>query len=174
MSKLLEAAASYGLTGILDGDAEATPAEPELPPLHKEGQEALQNGDLEAAHLAFTKALKENPGDAEALTSLRHVELLQRVAVLNPHGTSEGAQEVLVQAQNASLTQIAPHLAAADIETAYGRPDAAFGRLIDVIREVTGEEREEVRKRLIELFDVVGNSTELVKTARKALTNALF
>ncbi|MFC5369785.1 tetratricopeptide repeat protein [Arcanobacterium bovis] len=174
IAKLIEAAAGYGITGVLNGDAEAVAAEPELPPLHKEGQEALQRGDLEAAHLAYTKALKENPGDAEALTSLRHVELLQRVAILNPQGTSEGAQQILVAAQQAPFEDIKKHLDAADVETAYGRPDAAFGRLIDVIRVVSGDDREEVRKRVIELFDVVGNGTELVKTARKALTNALF
>lgn len=174
VSKLLEAAAGYGITGVLDGQDLDEEPEPELPPLHQEGQTALNNGDLEGAHAAFSRALKENPGDSDALTSLRQVELMQRVNIINPEGTSEGAQAVLEAARECPLQEIDKHLNAADVEAAYGRPDAAFGRLIDVIRDTNGEARETVRKRLIELFDVIGIHTDLVKTARKALTNALF
>ena len=174
VAQLLEAAAQYGVTGVLDGDAEAATPEPEVPPLHKAGLEALQAGDLEAASAAYHEALRENPGDTEAKSALTQVELLQRVAALNPAGGTLGAQKVLEEAKDAPLTDIEKHLAAADIETAFQRPDAAFGRLIDVISVTSGDDRDAVRKRLLDLFEVVGPHTELVAAARKALTNALF
>lgn len=174
VEKLLASAAQYGLTGVLDGDPDGTPPEPEVPPLHKEGLEALERGDLEAAHAAYSKALLENPGDGDAKTALYQVELLQRVAQANPDGEAETAQNVLIAAKDAPLTDVTTHLQAADLELAFGRADAAFARLIDVVKATTGDERESVRKRLVELFDIVGVHSDLVMQARKALANALF
>ena len=62
----------------------------------------------------------------------------------------------------------------AAVESADGRPDAAFTRLIAAVQRTTGDEREKIRERLIELFQVVGPSDPLVSQARKALANALF
>lgn len=174
VEKLLASAQQYGLNGVLDGDPDGVPAEPEVPPLHKEGLEALERGDLEAAHEAYSKALLENPGDSEAKTALYQVELLQRVAQISPSGDADGAEQILVATKDAPLTDVETHLQAADLELAFGRADAAFARLIDVVKATTGDERESVRARLIELFDVVGVHSELVTQARKALANALF
>ncbi|MCI7551243.1 MAG: tetratricopeptide repeat protein [Actinomycetaceae bacterium] len=174
VAKLRMAAEQYGLNGVLDGQEAEIPEEPQVPPLHKEGLEALQAGDLDAAHAAYSQALKENPGDTEALTALRQVELLQRVKVENPGGTTQSATQLLEKATNSPMSDAQPHLVAADIEVAFNRPDAAFARLVEVVRNTEGDARDQVRERLIELFDVVGTHTDLVKEARKALTNALF
>lgn len=174
VEKLLEAAQQYGLNGVLDGDADGTPPEPEIPPLHKEGLEALEKGDLEGAHAAYTKALKESPADSEARTALHQVELLQRVRAANPEGSPQVAESILLKAKDAPMTDVEPHLEAADVEFSYGRPDAAFARLIDVVRNTTDDDRNLARTRLLALFDIAGPHSELVGQARKALTNALF
>lgn len=174
IDKLLAAASQYGLNGILDGDAAGIPPEPEVPPLHKEGLEALEKGDLAAAHTAYSKALKENPRDSEALTALRQVELLQRVSALNPSGEVAVVEKILVDSRDVAMHNVEVHLTAADIEFSYGRADAAFARLIEVVRQTSGDDRETVRKRLLELFDIIGQHNDLVVQARKALTNALF
>lgn len=174
VEKLLEAAQQYGLNGVLDGDADGTPPEPEIPPLHKEGLEALEVGDLEGAHAAYTKALKESPADSEARTALHQVELLQRVRATNPEGSPQVAESILLKAKDAEMTDVQAHLDAADIEFSYGRPDAAFARLIDVVRNTTDDDRNRARTRLLALFDIAGPHSELVGQARKALTNALF
>lgn len=167
VDKVILAGEQYGLTSVLDGGE--VPAEPEIPPLHKAGLEALERGDLDAAHTAYTDALAQNPGDGDAQTALHQVELLQRISALD-----EDAQMVLTRAQDAQPTDVQIHLRAADIEFSHQRPDAAFARLLDVIRATTGDDREAARKRLLAYFDILGPSHETVVAARKALTNALF
>ena len=174
IEKILQAGEQYGLNAVLDGDANATPPEPEIPPLHKEGLEALENGDLDAAHAAYTKAISQNPGDDEAQTALHQVELLQRIAKINPDGDPEAPQKVLLAAQDAPITDLEAQLRAADVEFSFQRPDAAFARLIDVVRATSGDDREAARQRLIAYFDILGPSQDIVVGARKALTNALF
>ena len=65
-------------------------------------------------------------------------------------------------------------LQAADIECYGRRPESAFARLIDVISVTSGDDRETARKRLLELFDIVGADNPAVGQARKALAMALF
>lgn len=173
LEKLLEAAAQYGITGVLDGENTA-PAAPEVPPLHQEGQAALAANDLPAARRAYHAALKENPRDAVAKSALAQVDLLERIQALNPLGEPSGLQQILEKANAAPAADINSHLAAADVEVAIGRPEAAFARLLDRIADNTAESREELRKRLLELFMVVGSEDPTVKQARRELTNLLF
>ncbi|VEI13776.1 tetratricopeptide repeat protein [Trueperella bialowiezensis] len=174
IAKILQAASEYGMTGVLDGDADATPPEPEIPPLHKAGLEALEKGDVEAAHAAYSEALAQNPADSEAQTALYQIELIQRIAQMNPDGDTQATQKILTAAQSAPLTDVDSHLKAADLEFSYQRPDAAFRRLIDVIKATSGEEREKARERLLAYFDILGPEQPVVAQARKALANALF
>ncbi|MCI7304954.1 MULTISPECIES: tetratricopeptide repeat protein [Trueperella] len=171
LDKLVEAAAQYGINGVLDNSQ--APAEPEVPPLHREGREALEKGDLAAAHAAYTKALAENPGDDEAQTALHQVELLQRIEKLNLSGDVSKVEAVLREAGAAPATDVAAHLKAADVEFSLHRPDAAFTRLIEVVRATSGQDRDAARERLLAYFDILGPS-QVVTQARKALTNALF
>ena len=69
---------------------------------------------------------------------------------------------------------IEAQLAAADLEILSGQPDHAFQRLIGVIRETSGAERETVRLRLLELFEIVGPADPAVLKARRDLMSALF
>ncbi|ADH92131.1 co-chaperone YbbN [Arcanobacterium haemolyticum] len=174
VTKLLDAAAQYGLTGVLDGDPDGTPPEPEIPPLHKEGLEALEAGNLEGAYAAYSAAIKENPGDSEAITALHQVELLQRVKAINPDGSPLEAQSILHAAASAPFTDVDAHLKAADLELSFGRADAAFARLLEVVKATSADDRDKARTRLLSLFDVVGQHSDLVSQTRKALTNALF
>lgn len=181
VDRVISSAAQYGINGVLDGEDETAGAadrdaksENQIPPLHQAGLTALEAGDLVAAREAYAQALKENPKDAEAQAALQQVDLLMRVDQLNPQRDANTAQEILARAAQAELSEIQPHLAAADIEMAYSRPDAAFGRLIDVIAATDGKERDLVRERLLSLFETLGSDHELVKQARRALANVLF
>ena len=64
--------------------------------------------------------------------------------------------------------------AVADVDVLGGMVDDAFDRLIEVVRVSAGNERERVRARLIELFDVVGPADPRVISARKRLASALY
>jgi putative thioredoxin len=49
-----------------------------------------------------------------------------------------------------------------------------FGRLIETVRRTAGDDRETVRVRLLELFEVIGADDPRVVTARSALARVLF
>jgi putative thioredoxin len=55
-----------------------------------------------------------------------------------------------------------------------GQAEAAFARLIGLVKRLSGEERNQVRVRLLELFETLGNSDERVLKARRDLMTALF
>ena len=63
---------------------------------------------------------------------------------------------------------------AADLLLGTGDIEGAFERLLDVIRRTSGEERDQARKHLVELFTVVGDQDPRVAPARRALMTALF
>jgi putative thioredoxin len=55
-----------------------------------------------------------------------------------------------------------------------GQADAAFARLIEMIKRLSGEEQNRARVRLLELFETLGNADERVLKARRDLMTALF
>lgn len=167
-NRVMEAAQQNGLFGVLDGDAGGEPPAPPRPPHQAAGLDALDAGDIETAHAEFVRAIKDNPGDAESKVFLSQVELLQRVQEI------EDPIAVLQTAAEAKLADFEVHLAAADIECYSRRPEAAFARLLDVIRVTSGKERDIVRERLVELFEIVGKDNPAVAKARRALASALF
>ncbi|WP_127131685.1 tetratricopeptide repeat protein [Georgenia sp. SYP-B2076] len=170
LDELLRLAAQNGVTGVLaidvDAEAEETPQEPPLPPLHAEAMAAIERGDLAAAEAAYTQALAENPRDTEAKAALLQVQLIARVDHDDP-------EEVLARAAAAEPGDVAAHLAAADVEAATGQFAAAFDRLLAVIRATAGDEREQARLRLIDLFEIAGPVPE-VQNARRNLASALY
>ncbi len=175
LAQLVKEAAQLGLTGVLDGSTESEkPVEVALSPLHEQALSLVEAGDLAGALEAFTKARKEDPKNLDILSALRQVEMMLRLAQVNPETSAEVANKLLQEANAAGLMAISMQLVAADCEMVFGRPDAALARLIDVVKVTSGEEREEVRKRVLQLFEALGPNSTLVSQARKALTNALF
>ncbi|MEV5886773.1 tetratricopeptide repeat protein [Streptomyces sp. NPDC052020] len=165
----------FGLTGLtVDPEAEpggapaAAPARPAGP--HDAALEAavraLDAGDLGGAIQAYKNVLSDDPGNMEAKLGLAQAELLQRVQGLDPQLVRKEAAEKPgdVQAQTA----------AADLDLAGGHVEDAFGRLIDTVRRTSGDDRNAVRVRLLELFEVVGAEDPRVIAARRALARALF
>jgi putative thioredoxin len=148
-----------------DADAQGEAPEPPLPPLHQEAYDAIERDDLDGALAAYDKALKENPRDADAKAGRAQVGLIARSRDANP-------AEVRA-AGAAAPDDVDAQLAVADIDVLGGQIEDAFVRLIDVVRATAGDERERVRVRLVDLFEVVGPSDPRVVAARKALASAL-
>ncbi|MEU5365489.1 tetratricopeptide repeat protein [Streptomyces sp. NPDC005925] len=163
----------FGLTGlVVDPEAEpgAAPA-PEQPagPYDADLEaavRALDAGDFGGAVQAYKNVLAEDPGNSEAKLGLAQAELLQRVQGLDPQQTRRDAADRPSDAR--------AQIAAADLDLVGGHVDDAFGRLIDTVRVTFGDERDAVRLRLLELFEVVGAEDPRVITARRALARALF
>lgn len=164
LDELLGLAEQNGISGTVD-PVRADEPEP-LPPLHQEAADALEAGDLDAAEAAYRRAIAENPGDREAKLALAQVHLLQRVLPLD-------AATVRAEAA-AAPDDVAAQLTVADLDVSGGHVEDAFRRLLDLVRRTAGEDRDTVRRRLLELFDVVGAEDPRVVTARGALMRALF
>ncbi|MEX5270105.1 tetratricopeptide repeat protein [Kocuria sabuli] len=164
LDELLGLAEQNGISGTVD-PVRADEPEP-LPPLHQEAADALEAGDLDAAEAAYRRAIAENPGDREAKLALAQVHLLQRVLPLDP---------ATVRAEAAAAPdEVSAQLRVADLDVSGGHVEDAFRRLLDLVRRTAGEDRDTVRRRLLELFDVVGAEDPRVVTARGALMRALF
>lgn len=169
IDQLLQAAAANGVTGRVAVDqvpAEHEPEEPPLPPLHQAAFDAIERGDLAAAAEAYAQALRENPRDDMAAAGQAQVALLERTRDVD-----------LASAREAAARQpddVPAQLAVADLDLLGGKVDDAFARLVDLVRRTAGDEREQVRVRLVELFTVVGDDDPRVLTARRALANALY
>lgn len=170
IGKLLELAVQHGVTGrveLSEAAPEGEPAEePPLPPLHQEAYDAIERDDLDAAVAAYERALLENPADADAKLGLAQVNLMRRTA---------GADLQAARAAAAAAPEdVAAQTLVADLDVLGGHVEDAFGRLIDLVRVTSGDERNAVREHLLELFEVVGAHDERVRKARGALMSALF
>jgi putative thioredoxin len=157
--------------GLMPEGADVPPAgdgeeEPEGDPVEMEAESALQRGDLDAAASAFGKLLEAHPGDPYAKSGAAMVELQRRVRELDPEQVRKDAA--------GAPADVRAQLAVADIDLAEGRVDEAFDRLIGTVKRTSGDDRETVRKRLIELFDLLPADDPRVAKARRRLASALF
>ncbi len=170
LDQVLEAAAANGVTGTV-APSDAAPAEPEpeeppLPPLHQEAYDAIERDDLPAAAAAYEQALRENPRDDMARAGLAQVGLLTRTRDVDLAAVRRAAAD--------APADVDAQLAVADVDVLGGQVEDAFARLIDTVRVTFGPDRERVRVRLVELFDVVGSEDPRVVAARRSLASALY
>ncbi|NLT29393.1 MAG: tetratricopeptide repeat protein [Propionibacterium sp.] len=171
IEQVMQAAVANGIVGRAEpvaaaptegeGEAEAAPD-----PRFAAADEALERGDFAAAREEFDKLVKANPNDTEAIAGAAQAGLLARAATLDPADITQRLTD--------DPSDLAANLDAADLDFARGDAEAAFNRLLDVIRARRDEERETARVRLLELFTTLGNADPRVIKARRALTSALF
>ncbi len=169
LDELLRVAEANGVSGRLqvgDAPAEETAVEPPVDPRWDEAYDAIERGDLDAAAAAYRALLSDAPGDAEAQAGLGQVELLRRTQGLDPAETRKAAAE--------RPDDVAAQTAAADLDLLGGHVEDAFSRLLDLVRRLSGDDRNAVRTHLVGLFELVGNQDDRVAKARTALANALF
>jgi putative thioredoxin len=170
LDELLRVAEANGVNGrlALDGavpEVEAEP-EPESDPRYDEAYDAIERGDLDAAADAYRAVLAESPADADARAGLGQVELLRRTQDLDERAARQRAAD--------DPDDVAAQTAVADLDLLGGHVEDAFTRLLDLVRRVSGVDREAARTHLVGLFELVGNQDERVAKARTALANALF
>ncbi len=137
------------------------PVDPEL----ANAENLMVNGDLDAAEAAYDKYLKNHPSSGEAEAGIAQVRMLRRVGALPDNA---------VAIADADPTSIDAALAAADLQLLSGQAAAAYDRLIKLVAKHSGDDRERLRKRLIELFTVAGTDDPDVAKARRKLSAVLF
>lgn len=159
INKLLELASQKGV-----GQAPEVLAEIPLEPEEQAAYAALEKSDFKAAKIAYESWLKRKPNEPAAVIGLAQVDLMLRVEGLDPELT-------LKSAKSDDLTS---QLMCADIEIATGNNEAAFTRLLNVIRSFSGDEKEKAKLHLIQLFNLVNPSDPSLLKARNELASLLF
>jgi len=176
LGQVLQVAQQLGLPGAGDqpaesqeGDADSDgPAgldelrEPEL----AEAQQAMERGDLDAAADAFERMLANDPGNPVATVSLAQVNLFRRV---NSYDQAKARKDAA-----AHPGDVEAQIQVADIEMSLGNAEAAFDRLLGVIRRTSGEDRDKVRQHLVGLFEIFPPRDPRVTKARSSLSSLLF
>lgn len=171
VSALLQAGQQAGLTGVAPVDVapdtveESQPVELPGDPRFEAAEDALEADDYELAAQRYQAILDAEPANVEAALALRQVRLLDRLDKIDPS---------LVARADDAPDDVAAQLAAADGAIAANDADAAMRRLIELVRRLRGDERDTVRQRLIEYFDILGPDDPRVAPARRELASALF
>ena len=167
---LVKAGAQAGLDGAVApgaaaDDDEAASAELPVDPRFGDAEAALEAGQFDLAAKRYQAILDAEPANTEAVLALRQVRLLERLQDIDPK---------LVARAETAPDDVPAQLAAADYALSRSDVDGALGRLLALVRRVSGADRDAVRERLIEYFDLLGPDDPRVPPARRALANALF
>jgi len=201
-TKMLELAATQGVTGTLTPTGEVVGANPVA---------AADSTDTSGAPDAATgepgSAAAQPPsnGTGFAPTQDPHLAAIQdALAKGDLSGAKQAAENILMdrpddQLATAVLAQVAlmtraqeldekktreralglpddanAQMAMADLEFASGQPDEAFSRLIGLIKRLPATEREPIRIRLLELFHCLPPDDPAALKGRRDLASSLF
>jgi len=143
------------------GSAESEVVDPEL----DAARQQLEDGDFEAAKASYQSILDANPASVEAKGAIRQIDFLTRATAQRPDA---------VAVADAAPGDIEAALAAADVQILNQEATAAFERLIALVRSTSGDDRAQVRSRLVELFELFDPADPEVVVGRRNLANALY
>lgn len=168
--ELVRIAAENGLTGRApaSGAVAASADEVEEPedPRFAPAEEAFMASDFDTAVAEYEKLRVQYPADVEVAERLARVKWLSRTKNADLQAARKAAAD--------NPDDIEAQLLVADLDISGGKVDDAFSRLIEVVKRTSGDERDLVRERLLELFTVVGIADPAVMVARRALATALY
>ncbi|MFZ6993636.1 tetratricopeptide repeat protein [Curtobacterium sp. RRHDQ66] len=173
--QVLQAAEQNGVSGRVTVDGAGTDTEPveqgerepePLPPHHQAAYDAIEQGDYATAIQEYKTAIAQDPHDQMAVAGLAQVSLLDR---LNGRTADE-----IRSAAGDGPSDVGAQLAVADLDISGGHVEDAFGRLLDLVPTVFGSDRESVRVRLVEYFELIGAEDPRVIAARRRLASALY
>ncbi|WP_300681991.1 tetratricopeptide repeat protein [Nocardioides sp.] len=140
--------------------------EPAADPRYAAAEQALIDGDIDAAVAEYQKLVEGNPADTEAARGLAMAKVLQRTRGVDL-GTARAAAA-------ASPDDVDAQIMVADLDLLGGHVEDAFARLVGLVSRTAGDERNKAREHLIALFEAVGNEDPRVLNGRRALASALF
>ncbi|HLS76105.1 MAG TPA: tetratricopeptide repeat protein [Nocardia sp.] len=152
------------VAGKLEGPGGEAPPEPE-DPRFVSAEEALERGDFEGAQAAYEAILSAEPANAEAKAALRQVKFLAK---------AQNLPESAIATADAAPGDVDAAIDAADLEVLQQQPEAAFDRLIAVVKRTAGDERTKARTHLLELFELFDPAEPIVVAARRKLAAALY
>jgi putative thioredoxin len=154
IDELLKVAAQAGVDGSLSGAHEpevGAEVEEQIDPRFVAAFDAIEAGDWASAAAAYQQILDAEPAHPDAQAGVAMCRMQQRLAEGNETGAFREADEAAARNDWAD----------------------AFAVLIARVRSSAGEDRDEARARLLDLFAVAGDIPEVAQ-ARINLANALF
>jgi putative thioredoxin len=157
IDKVLTLSAKQGI-----GEAPVEQVEPE----EEEAMLALESGNYAAAEVAYKKWLSRKPNESLDKLGLAQTQLLIRTEGLELNKIVEDSEK--------SPQDIDLQLKAADIEIVNGGVEAAFSRLLTLIKNSTGDDRNKVKTHLLNLFALVDQADPRLVSARKELASSIF
>ena len=160
LARVLEVAAENGVAGIATVSVDAQ--EQELPAVHQRAFELIEAEDFDGAIAVYEHAIRENPRDDLAIAGLAQVKLLKRTADADFERVSDLAPT--------DLTEL---LAWADVQVSTSNLKVAFDALLDAF-ESRREDRDAIRKHLVELFAVIDPANAELAAARRRLATLLY
>ncbi len=169
VTQVLQQVATQGVTGRHQPLTQAPTdeaGEEQVDPRYGPAQDALAAGDVDLAVREYQKLVDANPADAEAAGGLAMAKVMQRTRDVDPHEVRTAAAE--------NPDDVAAQTLAADLDMLGGHVQDAFGRLIELVRRASGDDRDAARTHLLGLFAAVGNEDPRVLKARQGLASALF
>jgi len=157
IDKVLALSAQQGI-----GEAPVEQMEPE----EEEAMKALESGEFAVAEAAYKKWLSRKPNENLAKLGLAQTQLLIRTEGLDLNQVIEESTK--------SPTDIDLQLRAADIEIVNGGVEAAFSRLLNLVKATQGDDKNKVKNHLLNLFALVDQSDPRLISARKELASSIF
>jgi putative thioredoxin len=157
IDKVLTLSAQQGI-----GEAPVEQIEPE----EEEAMNALESGDFPVAEAAYKKWLSRKPNENLAKLGLAQTQLLIRTEGLDLNKVIEESTK--------SPADIELQLKAADVEIVNGGVEAAFSRLLNLVKATQGDDKNKVKNHLLNLFALVDQSDPRLISARKELANSIF
>lgn len=157
IDKVLTLSAQQGI-----GEAPVEQMEPE----EEEAMNALESGEFAVAEAAYKKWLSRKPNENLAKLGLAQTQLLIRTQGLDLNKVIEDSAK--------SPTDIDLQLKAADVEIVNGGVEAAFSRLLNLVKASQGDDKNRVKTHLLNLFALVDQSDPRLISARKELASSIF
>ena len=167
LDRLLQVAAENGVAGNLEISAEFTDPNlqtvQDLPAKHKAAFDAIDAGDYPEAVSQYEAALRENPADSMAVAGLAQAKLLLRTKDID-------FEKVLGSAPN----DFESCVLRADACVAVGHAAEGYQVILNRFAMADKDEREKLRKHLLELFAVSPPDAPELAQARKTLAGLLY
>jgi putative thioredoxin len=162
--RVLEIAAENGMNGVITvEEPSGVEAQPALPPRHQAAFDAIDAGNYAEAISQYEQAINESPADTLAISGLAQAKLLLR---------TEGIEfEKVLASAPVTLDEV---LLKADACIAVGHPAEAFSTILTRFASVFGDEREALRKHLLELFLICPPDLPEMAEARRKLAALLY
>ena len=134
-----------------------------MPKHHIEAAEALNAGENQKALAMYQQILRESPADTLAAAGLAQTELLLRVDGLDFEKVLDNSPQTFDEL-----------MIFADALIAIGDFAVGFDALLTNYLEVSKEEQQQMKERLLKYFEIVGKTEPTVVAARARLTSMLF